>query len=59
MSTKPVNSDNLGVPLRESIDKLASLRLRLVDVLTMETPTKSDELTIFVVCIFVYRLKST
>jgi hypothetical protein len=57
LSIKPVNSDTIGVPLRDSIDNLASLRLRLVDPLTMESPTNSDELTNYVVCISVYRLK--
>ena len=57
LSIKQVSSDNLGVPLRESIDNLASLRLRLVDALTMETPTSSDELADYVLCISVYRLK--
>jgi hypothetical protein len=43
MSIKPVNSDTIGVPLHDSIDNLASLRLRLVDPLTMEPPTNLDE----------------
>ena len=57
LSIKPVNSDNLGVPLRESIDNLASLRLRLVDAQTMESLVNADALSDFVVCISVYRLK--
>ena len=57
MSIKPVNSDTLGVPLRDSIDNRSSLRLRLVDAITMEPPTSSGELTDYVVCISVYRLK--
>jgi hypothetical protein len=57
MSIKPVNSDTIGVPLRDSIDNLATLRLRLVDPLTMEPPTNSDDLVDFVVCISVYMLK--
>ncbi len=57
MSVKPVNSDTLGVPLRDSIDNRSSLRLRLVDAITMEPPTSSDELADYVVYISVYRLK--
>ena len=57
MSIKPVYSDTIGVPLRDSIDNLASLRLRLVDPLTMEPPTNSNELTNYVVCISNYKLK--
>jgi hypothetical protein len=53
MSIKPVNSDTLGVPLRDSIDNRSSLRLRLVDVITMDTLTSSDELSDYVVCISV------
>ena len=57
MSIKPVNSNTIGVPLRDSIDNLASLRLRLVDPLTMEPPINSYDLTNYVVCISVYRFK--
>ena len=57
LSTKPVNSDTIGVPLRDSIDNLASSRLRLIDPTTMEPPTNSDELTNYVIRISVYRLK--
>jgi hypothetical protein len=57
MSVKPVNSDTIVVPPRDSIDNLASLRLRLVDPLTMEPPTNSDELADYVEYISVYKLK--
>ena len=57
VSIKPVNSDTLGVPLRESIDNLASLRLRLVDALTMEPLVNADALSDYVLCLYVYRLK--
>ncbi len=55
MSIKPVNSDTIGIPLRDSTNNLASLRLRLVDALTMESPTNSDDLRNYVVCISAYR----
>ena len=57
VSIKPVNSDTLGVPLRESIDNLASLRLRLVDALTMEPLVNAAALSDYVLCLSVYRLK--
>ena len=56
MSIKPVNSFTLGVPLRDSIDSRSSMRLLLADALTMEPPTRPDELTDYVVSMFVYML---
>jgi hypothetical protein len=57
MSIKPVNSDTRGVPLRESIDNLASLRLRLADALAMEPLVNAAALSDDVLCLSVYRLK--
>ena len=56
-SIKPVNSDCLGVPLREPIDNLASLRLKILDATTLNPPQNPAGLTEYVVCICVYRLK--
>ena len=58
LSVTHVNSDTIiGVPLRESIDNLASFRLHLVNALTMDSPANINESTDYVVCISVYRLK--
>ncbi len=46
LSIKHVNSDTLGVPLRESIDKLSSLRFRLLDLLAMESLINADALSV-------------
>ena len=57
LSVKPVTSDTVGVPLREAIDNRASLRLRLLDAVSRDVPGTSDQLSDFVACISVYRLK--
>ena len=57
LSVKPVNSDTLGLPIREPIDNLASLRLRLLDVVDQGVPANAEELADFTVCISIYRIK--
>ena len=56
-SIKGVTSDTLGVPLREPIDNLSSLRLRLLDPVSQAAPLNANQLVDYVVCISVYRLK--
>lgn len=56
-SVKGVTSDTIGIPLRNPIDNLSIIRLRILDAISLETPVEPDGLTKFLVGICVYRLK--
>lgn len=56
-SVKPVNSDCVGLPLRQPLDNLTSVRLRLLNALTYATPLAATFLSDYTVCLTAYRVK--
>lgn len=56
-SIKGVTSDTIGVPLREPLDNLSSIHLRILDAIDLDTPLFPGGITEYLVGICVYRVK--
>ena len=56
-SVKPVNSDCVGLPLRQPLDTLTSVHFRLLDALTYGNPISANNLSDYTVCLTAYRVK--
>ena len=56
LSVHPVNSDTVGVPLRNAVDSLGEIRLRLVDPITYERADNGNQVKDYVACLTIYRL---
>jgi len=56
-SIKGVTSDTIGVPLREPIDNLSSIHLRILDAISLDIPVQPLGISEYLVGICVYRVK--